>query len=126
MIREDVTMNFRLLAFYDQTCVSKPYVLLMEKLCSVLLQVFRKDIPQGSHYLTVAAQEMTQVAVEAAGLPTVIWDGLNGASQVLQGLFPSKRADRKCVQCKRPYSYMARWYNSVPGVFFANIICQAC
>ncbi|KPI41962.1 uncharacterized protein AB675_5670 [Cyphellophora attinorum] len=86
--------------------VPRPYVLLMEQLCSILTKAI--DLPLG-RYLSQSYHEMLLEARHES-LPDVPWVGLNRAAQLLQCL-GSRVVKRFCDHCK--------WEND--GIKYRNV-----
>lgn len=122
----EVTMNLRVLAVFDQCKTTKPYVLLMELLTTILLQTL-PDAAGSGPYRSTSVVGMLRDATPR-DLPEVRHTRLNGAAQCRQGLCGKRTTLAKvCAVCKTTANSVGNHWNSAePGLPFSGLICGPC
>ena len=113
--------NLRLIAAFDPSATSKPYVLLMELLLSILLQTLNTGTVKT--YMRASTIDMIQGATPL-GLPKPSV-ALNNAAQCLQPLY-FKRQGTVCGNENCGTTETPQWLSADPGVPFSLVICSAC
>ncbi len=122
--REDVQMNLRVAAVFNQCTTSKPYVLLMEPCNTVLLQTLALEEP--FEYCTTATGEMIREAMPR-DLPKANHKPLNRAAQCWQGLWFRRRdGSEVCANYGATATSKGRWYSATSGLPFCAVICGNC
>jgi len=122
LVRQDIEMNLRIVAVFDRYKTSKPYVLLMELLVSIILRTIHLGSAENI-YLRASTMAMIRQATPL-DLPEAEFESLNHAAQCLQGLYFRQRKLPKCSNCHTVNT--PGWYADEPGLPFSALICNNC
>ena len=142
--------NLRLIAVFDPSATPKPYVLLMEQLLSILLQIL--NVGTTHRYMRASTIAMIRRATQRdndfksprdndfesprdndfeSGPRDNDFESkevrrLNNAAQCLQGLYYTRRGSTVCANENCGTTESRQWCSADPGVPFSRVICFAC
>ena len=121
--RKDEQANLRLIVIFSQSMTAKQYVILMELLLSLLLQIFSFEIRETC--MRASTIEIIKRATPQH-LPAPESEGLNHAAQCHQGLYHSRLENVICANENCGATETFRWYNADSGMPLTRHICYAC
>ncbi|KAK5197306.1 hypothetical protein LTR92_003245 [Exophiala xenobiotica] len=121
LMKKGVKVNFCVVSTVRPERQTKPYVMLAELAHTILLKTWDE---RAGKYLPKAAMDAMNNATPL-GLGPKKYTGLNRAAQMLQGL-TAKTKTGTCANCGTTESYKNRWYNTMKGLPFMQVVCRNC